>query len=121
MAGKSSSIFQIVISAGIALSLALLAAFWALADPRAEIKNIRENFLTIREHNEFQARVKSDISRLEDENRHQVRREEFEGRLGQILREHDAFRREIEALRDRMTEHAREDRVRDLDRAKPAH
>jgi hypothetical protein len=70
--GPRADFWQIGLSAMIATGLALLAAFWALADPRADIKEIKNNYLTLREHDEFVRRFTSDINRVEQTNREQA-------------------------------------------------
>jgi hypothetical protein len=60
-------------SGAIALLIAMFAGFWSLADPRGELKTIRESFLTLREHNEFAARVQLDTVRLDKVNGEQWR------------------------------------------------
>ncbi len=47
------------------LAMAIIGAFWGLADPRGEIRDIKGSFLSIREHEEFVRRFTSDISRVE--------------------------------------------------------
>src|SRR5512143_29950 len=69
---SNNPLWQMVLSAAIALGLALLAAFWALADPRQEIKDIKTNYLTLREHEEFVKRFTADIGRIEQTNRDQA-------------------------------------------------
>jgi hypothetical protein len=51
------------------LLLTILGGFWSLADPRGELKSIRDSYLTVREHEEFVHRFNKDITRIETENR----------------------------------------------------
>jgi len=51
--------------------IGVLAAFWQLSDPRADIKSIRDTYLTLREHTEFAQRFTRDVARLEEEQRAQ--------------------------------------------------
>jgi hypothetical protein len=53
------------------LLIAIVAGFWQLADPRADIKDIRLSYLSLREHEEFVRRFQSDIARIETEQRDQ--------------------------------------------------
>lgn len=107
---------QVAISAGVVLALALVAAFWALADPRSEIKSIRENFLTIREHNEYRDAVKEDLRRIEQNNGAKINRTEVQAVWDLRSREIETMHRDIEHLRQEMHEHVRDDR--DHERAK---
>jgi hypothetical protein len=66
---RRNNIVQIGISAAIALGLALITAFWSLADPRAEIKDIKSTYLTLREHEEFVTRFNADLTRAESNDR----------------------------------------------------
>jgi hypothetical protein len=55
---------------------AIAAGFWQLADPRQDIKDTKANFnnyLTLREHEEFVRRFTSDITRIESVNLIQTR------------------------------------------------
>lgn len=121
----------------VTVGLAVLAAFWQLSDPRNEIKNIREGYLSVREHNEFAARIAADIKRLEDENRRQMTVETFRAwkderdgvirqlteRAGRAITqtevqevwrgfraELDNLHRQIEQMRDMILNHERDDR-----------
>src|SRR4051812_38179868 len=60
-------------SGAIALLIAMFTGFWSLADPRGELKNIRENYLTLREHIEFASRLQLDTVRLDKVNNEQWR------------------------------------------------
>jgi hypothetical protein len=62
---------QIAISATIALGIALITAFWSLADPRADIKSIKDGYLSIREHDEFKSRVERTLAELAAQNLNQ--------------------------------------------------
>lgn len=90
--GRLESVWQVVIATISAVFL-LVAGFWYLADPRqaiaelrsfftAEIKDIRGNYLSIREHEAFITRHTNDIQRVEkenaDERKELVSRREFE-------------------------------------------
>lgn len=70
-----STVAIAVITITITIGLAVLGAFYTLIDPRGDIKRLTDdlhsNYLTIREHNEFQVRVARDILRVEEENARQ--------------------------------------------------
>jgi hypothetical protein len=53
------------------LLIAIIGGFWQLADPRAELRDIKTNYLSLREHDEFVRRFTADIARIERENREQ--------------------------------------------------
>lgn len=59
-----SSYLPIIISTAVVM-LTIVGGFWSLADPRAELKNIRDNYLSIREHEEFVRRFDRDVERLD--------------------------------------------------------
>ena len=111
----SGAIWQIVISATIALGLALLTAFWSLADPRAEIKNIEanisQNYLTIREHAEYRDRIQKDILRLEEQNDQQAGKMQVQADIQWLRQEIDQLRREMEAMQRDIHQHERDDRL----------
>lgn len=132
--GSSPYTTQIVATGVVTIGLAILAAFWAYADPRAEIRSIKDNYLTVREHQEFQTRVARDITRLEQENKHQVGNDTFKAwkderdgviaeiqrRLNEhVTREESAQRdkqiaeleKQIAELRTQFHEHERDDRI----------
>ena len=96
------SLWHIGISAAIALGLALLAAFWALADPRADIKEIKNNYLTLREHEEFVRRFTADLARVEQDNR--LQNSEMATRSEVVAHAHadDAIREEQSRRLDQM-------------------
>lgn len=127
----------LAITVVVTVGLAVLAAFWQLSDPRSEIKTIREGYLSVREHNEFAARIAADIKRLEDENRRQLSvdtfrawKDERDGVIRQLTErankavlqsevqavwtqrraELDDIKRQIEVLRDMILNHERDDR-----------
>lgn len=70
-ATQSSNYLGFINSGAIALIVAVLAGFWSLADPRSDLKNIRDTYLSLREHNEFTARVLLDVTRIEKVNAEQ--------------------------------------------------
>ncbi len=65
---RFSTIWASIISTIIAL-VAVVGGFWSLADPRADIKDIRQSFLTLREHAEFVSRFDRDLLRIESDHR----------------------------------------------------
>lgn len=102
---------QIVISAVIALGLALVTAIWSLADPRAEIRTIRETYLTLREHNEYREGIKEDIHRLESRYGEQITRAEVEQVWKLQADELKTIHLQLEELRRYQREHDRDDRT----------
>lgn len=62
-----NSLLPMIIST-LVVVLTVAGGFWSLADPRSDLKAIRESYLTLREHEEFVARFNKDITRLENEN-----------------------------------------------------
>src|SRR3954470_20279614 len=60
-------------SGAIALIVAMLAGFWSLADPRGDLRSIRDTYLTLREHNEFAGRLLLDATRNDKVNENQWR------------------------------------------------
>jgi len=91
---------HMAISAIIALGVGLLTAFWSLADPRAEIKIIRDTYLTIREHAEYRDGVRSDLDRLRERDKDFMTRSEVETVWAIRARELEHLHEEIRALRD---------------------
>src|SRR4051812_45038458 len=63
--GDGGRYLGIINSGAIALLIAIMAGFWSLADPRGEIKSIRDNYLSLREHNVFAERLQQDIARID--------------------------------------------------------
>lgn len=61
--------WQVIVSAALVLGLAIIAAFWALADPRADIRDIKSSYTTLREHNDLITRMDSNFKRIEENNR----------------------------------------------------
>lgn len=125
-------VWQIIVSAAVLLALALIGAFWSLADPRADIKAIQTDiithYLTIREHLEFRERVAQDIKRVEDENRLQnsttLTKEQFRTwadlHMNALKATDAALKREIDSIvirldrvNDRLNRHMSEDRAYD--------
>lgn len=64
---------SLINSGAIALLIAMFTGFWSLADPRSELKNIRDTYLSLREHNEFASRVQLDVARVDKVNNEQWR------------------------------------------------
>ncbi len=93
----------------IVVLLTIMGGFWSLADPRSELKNIRENYLTIREHQEFQNRVTRDILRLESENQLQASKAELEAIVKERRTELDAIHKELAHIMDLIHQHERDD------------
>jgi predicted nucleic acid-binding Zn-ribbon protein len=59
-------VFEAAIISGIVvIGLAIVGAFWALADPRSEIKDIKARYLTVREHLDLVNRINTDIERID--------------------------------------------------------
>lgn len=114
---KTGVVWQVIITAGLAIAGAMLAAFWSLADPRAEIKLIRDTYLSIREHSEFAARVAADIRRLEEDNKNQATtarlealHKEMEALFSERARELDHLRHDVEEIEKQIHDHERDDR-----------
>lgn len=70
---QSGHYLGLINSGAIALLIAMFTGFWSLADPRGELKTIRESYLSLREHNEFAARVQMDVVRVDKVNNEQWR------------------------------------------------
>jgi len=90
---------------------AVVGAFWSLADPRAEVRAIRENYLTLREHEEFVRRFNSDIARIEGENRTQISRTEVETVWKRRAAELAEMHKQLDDLRGELQLHERDDRA----------
>ena len=128
---SSPSLATAIISILVVVSLAVLGAFWQLSDPRGDIKDIRANYLTVREHNEFTTRIARDVARIEEENNRQNARmlaaetfqawekenaatvAEINKRLDDKVSRSDieALSRQVEVLFRMMHEHERDDRL----------
>lgn len=54
--------------------IAIGAGFWSLADPRSELRQIKLDYLTIREHMEFATRTSKDIEHLQQDSIAQAER-----------------------------------------------
>lgn len=65
-----NNLLPIIIST-VVVMLTIAGGFWSLADTRPDLKDIRINYLTLREHEEFVTRFNKDIQRLESENQRQ--------------------------------------------------
>lgn len=61
------SLWQIIVVTLVPL-IAVVGGFWSLADPRTDIRQIKLDYLTLREHLEFAQRATKDIERLQSEN-----------------------------------------------------
>lgn len=107
--------WQIVITTGIGFMGAVLLAFWQLADPRAEIKTLRDlvnnQYLTIREHVEFSAKVQRDLDRLSAEQTRQVSTDAFNAWKIEHDAAHKDLQKRIEALQLQLHQHERDDRA----------
>jgi len=109
----------VVITVIVTIGLAVLGAFWQLSDPRSEIKRLNEdlhsNYLTIREHQEFQARIAKDISRLEAEqilqNQSLVQRSEADAIQKLRDQQINDLRSGIELLTKAFHDHEHDDRI----------
>lgn len=59
--------WQIIVSVALAVGIGLIGMFWSLADPRSDIKDIKNNYVTLREHNDLVTRMTDGFRRLEAE------------------------------------------------------
>jgi hypothetical protein len=50
----------------------MVGGFWSLADPRSEIRDIKSNYLTLREHESFVRRFEADVTRVEQNSRQEI-------------------------------------------------
>lgn len=103
--GKSGGpvVWQVAVSAAIAVGMAALTAFWSMADPRSEIKEIKSSYLSLREHNEYRSGVRRDIDRLDNQIAKLVGRAEVEQDWKQRDRELQIIHQQIDQLRDSIT------------------
>ena len=62
-----------IVASTMVLLIAIVGGFWQLADPRADIKDIKSQYLSLREHEEFVRRFQADVSRVEKVNTEQSR------------------------------------------------
>ncbi len=60
----SSRSIPIIISTMLLL-FAIIGAFWSVADPRKDLDQIRKNYLTVREHEQFVMQSEKDSNRLD--------------------------------------------------------
>ncbi len=104
-----------IIISTVVVVLTIIGGFWSLADPRTELKAIRDNYLTIREHQEFQNRVTRDIQRLEAENQVQASKTELNAVVTERRAELDKLHKDVEELLRLFHEHERDDRLRERD------
>ena len=58
-------------TATVVIGIAVISAFWMLSDPRTEIRSIKDNYLQLREHEEFKSRVDRTFQQLADQNHQQ--------------------------------------------------
>ena len=106
--GRNNLTNPIIVTIIVTVGLAVLAAFWQLSVPRNDIKTLRDdlrnNYLTIREHEEFIRRVTADLVRVEQENRDQ--------------NEHNATKAQLEnhEKSDEMLSHERDKRLEQMQR-----
>ena len=88
----------VLISGGIIVILAIIGVVWGLADPRSEIKEIKTNYLTLREHEEFVRRFNSDILRLQNEQSEMDKVIPRKEDVAALQRELDSVHRQISLL-----------------------
>jgi hypothetical protein len=97
----------------VTIGLAVLGAFWQLSDPRFEIRDIKSNYLTIREHQEFQARLDRDIKRLEtmeaDQNANFVTKREMDNLMKMQEQQNADIRTALAALANALHQHEHDD------------
>lgn len=89
--------WQMVLGA-VGLVLAIMGGLWSITDPRGDIKDIRTNYLSLREHEEFVRRFNSDLGKVESTAREMPRRAEVDAHMKQLGDRLTAMQAQIDLL-----------------------